>query len=169
MVASKQASTDYLCRHPVGCPGFTLVELVVVLVIIGALAVVTAPVYFTRQTFEARGFFEETLASVRYAQKLAVASGCTVRVEITATGYSLWRAAGGPPGCNAGPFTTAVADPTGQPAFTRSAPSGVTLGALDFTFSPLGVKTPTVDSNVVVNPGGLQFRIWGMTGFVQRL
>lgn len=150
--------------------GFTLVELVVTLVIIGALAAVSAPLFFSKQTFEQSGFYNETLSAVRYAQKLAVASGCTVRVNITAGSYSLLRAASAAT-CNTGPFATDVADPSDPSrAFTRSAPSGIALSPapLSFTFSPLGrasVTSPSRDISV----GGRTFRVWAETGFVERL
>lgn len=149
--------------------GFTLVELVVTLVIIGALAAVGAPIFFSADTFRQRGFFNETLSAVRYAQKLAVASGCTVSVNIMAGGFSVNRAASNtPPGtCNAGPYDTPVSDPSspGQ-SLARTAPGGVALTPATIVFAPLGNAT---SGDVTITVGGSQFRVWGATGFVERL
>ncbi len=71
--------------------GFTLVELVMTLVIIGILAAVVGPRFFDRQVFDERLFFEETVSAVRYAQKLALASGCDVQVSIDSLGYRLLK------------------------------------------------------------------------------
>lgn len=154
--------------------GFTLVELTVTLVIIGALAAASAPIFFTRDTFEARGFFEDVMASVRYAQKLAVATGCTVRVEITGNTLTLQRGAGGPPACNTPPYTGDVVDPAGRPTFSRAprAGSGITMTSVNFTFSPLGAASLGSDTTIDVTSsaaGTQQFRIWRVTGFVERL
>ncbi|MFL6655037.1 MAG: Tfp pilus assembly protein FimT/FimU [Sulfurifustis sp.] len=151
--------------------GFTLVELVVTLVIVGALAAVSAPLFFTKQTFESAGFFNETLAAMRYAQKLAVSSGCSMRVSITANGYSLLRAAAAGT-CNTAPFTTALTDPSDPArAFARSAPSGTTLSpATDVVFSPLGSATiGGAGVNQTFSVGDRQFRVWFVTGYVERL
>ena len=74
--------------------GFTMVELVMVMVIIGILAAVVGPRFFDRRVFDERLFYEESLAAVRYAQKLALASGCPVRARIPGlspetSGYAL--------------------------------------------------------------------------------
>jgi len=53
--------------------GFTLVELIIVIVLLGVLAVFAAPRMFNSADFYARGFHDETLAMLRYAQKAAVA------------------------------------------------------------------------------------------------
>ena len=100
--------------------GFTLVELIAVLVIVALIAAAGRSLFFDIDVFRQRGFFEETLSAVRYAQKHAVASGCPVRVQTTATGFTLFRSAN-VAACAGGPYNTPIADPSGGAAtFTRS-------------------------------------------------
>ena len=148
--------------------GFTLVELVVTLVLIGVLAASVGPRFLDVQVFQDRGFFDETVSAVRYAQKLAVATGCSVQVQITSTGYTLSRVSvANFSTCNTGPYDTAVDDPSGNAAtFTRTAPSGVTLSpATNITFAPDGSASATV----TVTVGSRSFQAISATGFVQRL
>ena len=76
-----------ICRraHRTGCAahGFTLVELIIVIVLLGVLAVVAAPRIFNNTDFYARGFHDETMALLRYAQKTAIAQRRTVCLAIS--------------------------------------------------------------------------------------
>lgn len=65
--------------------GFTLTELVATLVIVGIMAVVIVPRFADVSVFESRGFRDESLAFLRWAQKSAVAQRRTVCVYFTAT------------------------------------------------------------------------------------
>lgn len=65
--------------------GFTLIELIMVILILGVLAVFAAPRILNSGDFYARGFHDETLALLRYAQKAAVAQRRAVCVTFDTT------------------------------------------------------------------------------------
>ncbi len=79
--------------------GFSLIELIAVLVLVGVLGAIAVPRFVESQSFAERGYAEEIAAALRHARNVAAASGCAVRVTIGAVGYI---AAQPPPG--GGPF-----------------------------------------------------------------
>lgn len=152
------------------CPakGFTLVELVTVIVLLGILSVYVAPRIFDLDIFKERGFFDETQSALRYAQKLAVASGCTVQVSLTSSGYSLHQATV----CNGATFTLPVHHPTGSATFTATAPSGIILAPAPITlvFNALGqISAGVVGDSRDITVGSQTLRLWRESGYVERL
>lgn len=149
------------------CRGFTLIELVVVIVVLGIVAAFAAPRFFGERVFAERGFYDELTAALKYAQKLAVASGCPVRVAITATGYQARQQAAASGTCNTADTTwpTAVQLADGQ-ALSGVAPAGVTLTpAVTITFDALGRTNLGADQSVAV--GSFALTVRADSGFVQ--
>lgn len=68
--------------------GFTLTELIVVIVLAGILAAVALPRWLGDTGFSERGLRDETMAGLRYAQKSAVAARRLVCVSFTANSMS---------------------------------------------------------------------------------
>lgn len=62
--------------------GFSMVELVMVMVMVGVLAVVIVPRLVDRSGFEASSFTDQTRFMLRYAQKLAIAQNRSVYVRL---------------------------------------------------------------------------------------
>ncbi|HCJ29135.1 MAG TPA: prepilin-type cleavage/methylation domain-containing protein [Pseudomonas sp.] len=162
--------------------GFTIVELILVIVIIGILAAVVGPRFFARNNFDERFYFEETLSAIRYAQKLAVASGCRIRVSQDSSGKVLLHRAADCDDINPS-YTGLIVGPDGQ-SYSRAdeipnIPAGVTVQAafFPFVFGPLGCiyanisntcAADTENTRVTVQVGNLfEFKVHAATGFIE--
>ncbi|MBI5658357.1 MAG: prepilin-type N-terminal cleavage/methylation domain-containing protein [Nitrosomonadales bacterium] len=69
--------------------GFTMVELITIIVITGILAATVAPRFFNRNAFDSRGFYDQVISTLRYAQKAAIAQRRFVCVAFTANSITL--------------------------------------------------------------------------------
>ncbi len=148
--------------------GFTLIELIMVMVVLGILAVIGYSKLFSRSVFEERGFFEETMQATRYAQKQAIAWGCDVQISFTATTYALSGLAGGctPPG-----FSGPVTHPVRAGSYSGTVPKDVTLGPVttirfDRIGRPRNAAGSLLAANTNISVGGFSFRIVPETGYV---
>jgi MSHA pilin protein MshC len=151
-----------------GEAGFTLVELVIVIVILGALAVVVLP-RLGESSFRSAAFAEQVATAFRYAQRLAVATGCEIQVDVSSatSSYAVRRRSDGTDtSCGtAGGFTLDVPNPGGSGAFAGTATGGVTVTqGLVITFSAQGLPSPNGGTAVV---GGRSIIVEADTGHVR--
>lgn len=111
------------------------------MIIIGILAVVALPRFADQSTFETRGFADQTLATLHYARKTAVASGRNVCVSASSGGNTLtmtMASARGQPGACGGSDVANLVNPTAK----WHAPPGVTYGSeLSTIFGGNGMAT----------------------------
>lgn len=124
-----------------GSRGFTMVELVVIISILGLIAAVLVPRFVGRDAFASRGFFDEAQSVVRYAHKTAIAWRRPVFVCVTATVVS----AGSVSGCG-----TLLVNPISGAALTATAPSGVTLTPVSFGFDGAGRPSPNAQVTIAL-------------------
>jgi len=121
--------------------GFTLVELVVVIVLMAILAGLAVPRFFGQGDFEAPAFAQELASAARYAQKLAITSGCRVDLSVTSTGYALFQPQATTPPCSG---TLAMTLPATHPAtgeaFADTLPTGVAIAGSGGTTLPATVR-----------------------------
>lgn len=98
-------------RYPTSSTGYTLVELVLVLAILGILAAFAAPRFFSQQPFDERAYADALAGALRATQKAAIASGCPARLEIDSSGYRARLPAASGNGCNASDTSWSVPVP----------------------------------------------------------
>ena len=145
--------------------GFSLFELIIVVVLLSILSVFALSSLFDQDEFAARGFFDDTVNAVRFAQKLAISTGCEVQVSIGATGYQLSQRA---TNCTMGGFTP-ISNPVyrNDPYENFDIPSGFSLSpATTITFNALGI--PGSNSTITLSDAATNysFAVSGQTGLV---
>ena len=153
--------------------GFTIVELVLVIAILGVVTLIALPRFFSSAGFVDSFADSEVRAVLRYAQKMAVKTNCPVRVTVTT----------GPPAvlalaqstnvidCTDLSATAAVPGPTPGRSLTPILDGqSVTISATasPFLFDALGQATVLgIPTDVTVTVGSTAISIEGETGFLQ--
>lgn len=144
--------------------GFTLVELVMVIIITGIMAAVVGPKLMNNSDIDARGFADQTKALLRYAQKTAIAQRRIVCVAFTSSQISLSINAIDIAACPG----TDLASPDGKPTYAISAPSGITISVApsDFSFDALGRPDPNVQHDITIDGAASPIVVERETGYV---
>jgi MSHA pilin protein MshC len=140
--------------------GFTMVELILVMVIAGILAAVAVPRMIGRSGFDTRGFADQLAATVRFAQKLAVAQRTEVFVRLTVSDATL---------CYDAACATPAPGPGGEKPYTVSAPGGVAIASpvAVLGFDAGGRPDITAPLDIQVNgAGAYRVRVEQETGYV---
>ena len=132
--------------------GFTLVELIIVILIIGILAVAFGSRFVGKSAYADRRAVDEVVEALRYAQHLAMSRGGGIRVVTTSTTYTVEQT-----------DSTAIRNPNGSGDYSVTLPSGVNISATSITYNSLGQPTPTTDSTI--NVGSFTITIEGETGY----
>lgn len=143
-------------RPGIPAGGFTMIELIVVLMLLGILSAVALPRFMGRGGFETRGFHDQLITAIQLARQQAVAQRRQTCVVLAAGGLAITRALAPPPGvCGA----TALLNPATGAAYVVPTPAGVALAGVGATALPL-----TLTFDPLGQPGGAVATVLSVTG-----
>ena len=163
------------CSKKKPSSGFTLIELVMIMVIISALVVLAGPKFFSTAVYQRQVYYDQLLNSLRYARTLAVGTGKHIQVSLTNNSITLQQRTEGS-NCVTGTTFQPILDPaTRISGFVKNAPGIVTINFSanwPIYFNGLGqafsATNCTVITTATVNVvDGNTLTVFGETGFVQ--
>lgn len=128
-----------------------------VIVMLGVLAVFAAPRMFNTGDFKARGFHDETLSLLRYAQKTAIAQRRTVCVALNNTGITLTMDTHTPP--------DNTCDSSLAPPNTPRGGTGLAGVPSSFAYTALGSTDQTTSVSITID-NSTNITVEADTGYV---
>jgi MSHA pilin protein MshC len=162
---SEPGSNSLRNGRRLGQLGFTMIELIMVMVLVGVVAVFVVP-RINDSDFNARGFHDGTLAFLRYAQKTAIAQRRTVCVAFTADSATLTIASA----ANTNSCDTNLAGPSGETPGRIAAGAGIAYQTVPgpFFFTALGQPSLPLALQVTQagTPIGVAITVEAETGYV---
>lgn len=147
--------------------GFSIVELVTVIIVAGIIAAVALPRFVGRDAFFQRGFRDQVLSSLRYARQQAVAKRREVCVIIVPATPATLALTFNPSTVSGAACSSPLGEPGSSAPYVITAPSGVTVAAStnSFRFNGLGQPNPNLAITVTVS-GMLPITVAAETGHV---
>lgn len=155
--------------------GFTIIELVMIMVIISALMILAGPKFFSTTIYQQQVYYDQLLNSLRYARTLAVGTGNHIQVSLTNNSITLQQRTEGV-SCVTGTTFQPVLNPaTRTSGFVKNAPGSITINFSSNSpiyFNGLGQALSATNCAVLgtatisVN-GGNTLTLFGETGYVQ--
>lgn len=139
--------------------GYSMVELVTVIVIVGLLSLMAAPSLLDRTALDSRSLYDQLISALRYAQKAALAQNRYVCVSFDASSnVTLTYTASAP--TSAVCAGASLMSPGTESGYSLSPPDGVTISITDAGNSPVSLPasfsfSPQGRPLVYVSPSGL--------------
>ena len=146
--------------------GFTMVELVMTMIIVGVLAFVALPRLSQTSEFQAAAFRDEVVAALRHAQKTALSRRRLVCADFTSSSVTL-RVASANPAASCGAATLNA--PDGQSPYVRGSGNFIVGNVGPIHFQPSGVATSNagvVTDYTISIAGAAPVTVVGATGYV---
>lgn len=120
--------------------GFTLVELVVVILLIGVLSISIAPRFFGVAAYENRKATDELLSAIRYSQQMAMNRGGNIELVLTANDFTVQLSGGGN-----------LRSPDGIIPYRKNFPDNITLTPDTLRFNSMGQPVTAAGIPLTVN------------------
>lgn len=155
--------------------GYTLVEIATTMIIVAILTIAVYPRFFSILTYNQRVYYDEVLNSLRYARKLAMATGNHIQASLTPTSLLLQRRIEGST-CTSGTTFQPIIDPQFRTQnYLKVAPNNITLNfsaGWPIYFDGLGRALHAKDCSVIdfetINVvGGKMIKVFGETGYIE--
>jgi MSHA pilin protein MshC len=144
--------------------GFTLVELVVTMIVLGILAIAIVPRMTLLQGFDEVGYRDRVRATIEYARKSAVAQRRAVRVTIASSAVSIDIQQRTPEGVGAGAWVALNLPGSNTNAFVPPAGTTLTPASDTVIFDALG--RPDAAKSYVVSGGAGTITVEAESGYV---